>query len=264
MPLLPSSRKVGITVVEKKLSGTITDFSVAPSKAVPGDKIAAGGYISFNDYVSESFDMVLYCKGADGRWYEATRATISPATVIPPDTPYGFSVYWTLPKDFHGKKPCQTWEFKVKEVTLTGAESGTASIKVGYPTEITISAPSQVNVGETFTIKATLKNKVTGAGIGGKTLTFKILKGGTVVKETTKTTNASGVATWSTSIGEKNSYDIVVSFAGENWGSSSLSVLGIRVGEVQGQQLALIAIGAGILAAGFIGWYIWQQLQREY
>lgn len=215
MPLAGSSASRGITVTA--MAGEIT-ISVDKRKVKIGDTLVFSGYTVATefDYVAD-VELQIQVAGVWRRVMDC-RVGYPPRPPVPGDRLY-WEARWTVPRSFAGANlGCRTWSFRVVD-HASGAVSGTVSVTIAWRTSITVSAPSTVRVGETFTISGKLTRE-DGVGLGGKSVKIEVT--GPESKSTTVTTAPDGSYSWRVSLTKTGSYTIKTTFPGEGFSPTAI------------------------------------------
>jgi hypothetical protein len=149
--------------------------------------------------------------------------------------------------------PCGLVRFRAYDIEAN-VQTDPIDGKVAYPTRITISAPDQVNAGQSFTISGKLEfQDVDGAWKGLANRTVALYYNGTSLG--TATTGSDGSYSKSVSIPTSGTYTLKAVYAGEGFGlAPAESILGITVGvpEFLWTAGALALAAAPLIAVGGI------------
>jgi hypothetical protein len=216
-------------------------FDATNKTVKPGDQTTFTGVVLIDSSpgVSRSVSIQI---NVGGTWTEVARTTTNP---------YGaFSYTWTVPWTVGTTKlPCNSWSFRAVDVS-SGQPSGTITITVYYPTDLTVSTDkSAYATGETVTVTVTLKY-LDSDGLWKPLANQYVTVTAFGTTKTAGPTGSDGTAKVTfTAPSTTGTYTITASFAGTTAAAAAVAARTLAVQQAAG-WLALAApalAGAGIL-----------------
>jgi hypothetical protein len=159
--------------------------------------------------------------------------------------------------------PCNTVSFYAID-TFSGVASNTVSGQVAYPTRISISAPSQVIVGQKFTVSGKLEyqsSSTAWSGLSGKTVSIYYNS----TKLADVTTDSGGNYSATVSIPFTGTYTLKAVYAGEGFAfAPAISILGLTVAipeaETVMKNLTYVLAAIPFIAVG--GTIAWNEILK--